>query len=261
VDDIQSIILQTMERLRANLQRLNVNSGSSQPILQYIVLLDLAGMSLTSVKKEVITWTLREAIPRFPGMLAGVLMFNFSWVHSGLWNVIKRLLPASALSRVFFPSSKDLIGFMSASNLPSDYGGSLPDLSSLDDPLQIVEFHQREQSWRLSAPLEKAQIPRSPIFTSLSPTSLLNPFFGYPASSSSEGTLTLPHGRRRKRDLARTLALLFWLKWGKTMAAAFCVILGGVLIRKLTGLTARKTYEVFLRVVMPRSWQAYKLRH
>ncbi len=42
--------------------------------------------------------------------------------------------------------------------------------------------------------------------------SLLNPFYGYP-TASVRGYPQLQHGRRRKRDLARTLFQLFWLRW------------------------------------------------
>jgi retinaldehyde-binding protein 1 len=41
---------------------------------------------------------------------------------------------------------------------------------------------------------------------------MLNPFYGYPAAST-RGYPHLHHGRRRKRDLARTLIWLFWLRW------------------------------------------------
>jgi len=40
----------------------------------------------------------------------------------------------------------------------------------------------------------------------------LNPFYGYP-TASVRGYPHLQYGRRRKRDLARTLAQLFWLRW------------------------------------------------
>ena len=70
------------------------------------------------------------------------------------------------------------------------------------------------------------QVSRShfPPLTSLSPTSLLNPFFGYPASSH-KGFLSLQHGRRRKRDLARTLAVLFWIRWRKRIMTGVVVVL------------------------------------
>lgn len=42
--------------------------------------------------------------------------------------------------------------------------------------------------------------------------SLSNPFYGYP-SAPVRGYPHLQYGRRRKRDLARTLAHLFWLRW------------------------------------------------
>ena len=44
-----------------------------------------------------------------------------------------------------------------------------------------------------------------------------NPFFGYPATEAaadgSTSAPTLRHGRRRKRDLLRTLLRLWWSRW------------------------------------------------
>jgi len=155
-------------------------------------------------------------------------MLNHSWVHSGMWSVVKRVLPASALSRVFFPSDQELIQLFTPSSLPENYGGALPALKLLDDPLRTQEtlLESMPAEYRQ---IEAADPPAShpPAFTSLSPTSLINPFFGYPATSSY-GSLSLPHGRRRKRDLARTLALLFWMRWRKPLIAglllAICAI-------------------------------------
>ena len=52
----------------------------------------------------------------------------------------------------------------------------------------------------------------------VSPRSQCNPFYGYPIgpSTSSLSPAALPYlryGRRRKRDLIRTLAALWWEKW------------------------------------------------
>jgi hypothetical protein len=53
----------------------------------------------------------------------------------------------------------------------------------------------------------------------VSPRSQCNPFYGYPIHPSSPSSLTpaslpyLRYGRRRKRDLIRTLAALWWEKW------------------------------------------------
>lgn len=145
----------------------------------------------------------------------------------------RHILPASALSRVFFPTEQELMTYFTPSSLPkgyhtsslppsssnkcsTDYGGSLPLLTHLDDPLRAFESTLPRID-ALAGQSKASGIPstsRVPTFTSLSPTSLLNPFFGYPATSS-DGSLSLHHGRRRKRDLARTLAFLFWVRWRK----------------------------------------------
>ena len=84
-------IIQTFERLRCHLKRLNdgENPGPRPPVLQYVILLDLSSLSfrdfvrwipfrgLNSIPDwgnqniELLSWTLREIVPRFPGMLAG----------------------------------------------------------------------------------------------------------------------------------------------------------------------------------------------
>lgn len=61
---------------------------------------------------DLFTWTLREVIPRFPGMLAAgsafpypcgysysfpvVFMINYSWAHSGLWSIAKSVATDTA---------------------------------------------------------------------------------------------------------------------------------------------------------------------
>lgn len=50
----------------------------------------------------------------------------------------------------------------------------------------------------------------------------MNPFFGYPVSSAPglarhPSVPGLRHGRRRKRDLVRTLLVLWWERWGTSL--------------------------------------------
>ncbi|RDB25475.1 Protein real-time [Hypsizygus marmoreus] len=242
LDAIRPLILRTFERLRAHLKCLNDTlMAPEKPTLQYIVLLDLQGLSLRSFDTELLRWILREIIPRFPGMLAGVFMLNYSWVYSGVWSVARRVLPASALSRVFFPSSEELIDYFTPSSLPKDYGGSLLPLTLLDDPLRKPETPPDGiQPYAQNQP--PVQPSPSPLFTMLSPTSILNPFFGYP-TDSSDGYLSLHHGRRRKRDLARTLALLFWIRWRKTIVVGLVLVMCALSFK----LGKRFRYPRFLR--------------
>lgn len=50
-----------------------------------------------------------------------------------------------------------------------------------------------------------------------------SPYFGYPVLHDTP-TPTLRHGRRRKRDLLRTLAWLFWARWRKQISAAMAAV-------------------------------------
>ncbi|KAJ7020002.1 CRAL-TRIO domain-containing protein [Mycena alexandri] len=211
-DAYKPLIIQGLESLRLHLKRLNDDTQQSLPTLQYVILLDLKNLSTQSLNIDLVTWTLREAIPRFPGLLAAAFMINYSWAHAGIWSIAKRVLPAPAISRVFFPTQQELTNYFSLSMLPKDYGGTLASLTELNDPLwndpPSVELGASGQP---SAPLI-IPVAQPPSITAIPPTSLLNPFFGYPVSSSG-GSPSLHHGRRRKRDLARTLLILAWRRW------------------------------------------------
>ncbi|KIK69267.1 hypothetical protein GYMLUDRAFT_642466 [Collybiopsis luxurians FD-317 M1] len=265
-----SLLIHAMEHFRLRLNELNCNGAAASnqmnqiqtpPVLQYVVLLDVKELSVQTLSVDLITWVLRDLIPRFPGMLAAVFMINASWAHSGMWNVAKRVLPNSAVSRVFFVSEKELVTFFTPFSLPKDYGGYLPSLNSLPSvsPGSTTTSRSSHTAGVTVTPPPEPR-PRtssnsnaspslSPKSIYLSPTSVLNPFFGYPASftsspspspsasslsphsqpSSSHGPygspshshlhphLHLHHGRRRKRDLLRTLAALFWLRWRRSI--------------------------------------------
>lgn len=120
---------------------------------------------------------------------------------------------------------------------PQDLDGSLPPLNTLRDPLfeQLPLRHRRSRSSSSERSLPRLQIPgprpSNPdrrtlrLDTSIPAThSPFNPFFGYPVSPTS---LNPRYGRRRKRDLLKTLAYLWWAKWKGTvfwvltLAAAF----------------------------------------
>ncbi|KAJ7661636.1 CRAL-TRIO domain-containing protein [Mycena rosella] len=229
-DAYKPLILRALERLRIHLKRLNHDSRqseSSAPILQYVILLDLKNLSTQSLNIDLVTWTLREAIPQFPGLLAAAFMINYSWAHAGVWSIAKRVLPERAVSRVFFPTQDELRAYFSSAMLPADYGGTLASLTDLRDPLwSDPPSSQRADSGQPSASSSAPLIvaPAPVIVTPIAATSLLNPFFGYPASSAG-GAAALHHGRRRKRDLAHTLLVLAWRRWRKHIMACMWIFL------------------------------------
>ncbi|KAJ2926744.1 hypothetical protein H1R20_g10343, partial [Candolleomyces eurysporus] len=90
VDIVKQGIMQFFETVRMNLYEAgkNVDRGRGIP-LQCTVILDLQHLTFQRVGLDIMTWAVREVYPRFPGMLAAVFMMNYSWTHSGMWNVVK----------------------------------------------------------------------------------------------------------------------------------------------------------------------------
>lgn len=184
--------------------------------------------------------------------VTSVYVVNYSWTHSAMWNIIRslhNLLSTHRLSDVdpgpccpslFFhaysshPGRSCLHAFRQRLSLLAsphhllstelgltlwyiaDYGGTLPSLHDLEDHLSSIPppppIHSAIPISTMSAPSRHLSV--APQHTTLSPRSLLNPFFGYPVTASlAYNVLTLHHGRRRKRDLARTLVFLWWERW------------------------------------------------
>ena len=114
----------------------------------------------------------------------------------------------------------------------ADYGGTLPLLSQLEDPLGAFPAASSElttaenpanPSPTSSADDQSPSVKRISRVESILPTSHLNPYFGYPVSGRGAPTPRLRHGRQRKRDLLRTLAGLWWAKWKDRVILLFCV--------------------------------------
>ncbi|GJE92757.1 CRAL/TRIO domain-containing protein [Phanerochaete sordida] len=226
-EDLKQRAVRTSELMRAHLVQLNKahsSSGGARPILQYVALLDIGGMSLNSMQTiDLMNWHVQELLPRFPGMLAAVLILNYSWAHAGAWGIARRVLPASTLQKLFFVGPADLRQLLSPRVLPKEYGGALPPIAALPNALADAsgpaakappgarEGEPDACTTEGSGPARLAGTNLRPVLSSMS---LLNPFFGYPAAYDDAAMPSLRHGRRRKRDLLYTLVRLWWARWG-----------------------------------------------
>lgn len=112
----------------------------------------------------------------------------------------------------------------------TDYGGKLPRLLDLDDPLRPNEhtlLNETLESLPSPSPspasVESRPTPQLP--TWISPMSFQNPFFGYPTMSHSSQRNSFEAGPRRMRDLLRTLAKLWWERWKKHVSVVLWLVL------------------------------------
>lgn len=236
-ESVMDGLLISLERLRIHLRSLNELSNR-EITLQCVFLIDLEGLSIHSVNLDILTWFMKEVVPRYPGMLGAVFFLNYSWTYGVAWSIAKRILPKSAVARVFFPSREELLDYCSASALPSNYGGTLLPLHRVEDPLRLDEHRVHDHRAHASGSRVRGTFGlrrtthRKPSSVSIPPRSALNPCFGYPTVAS----LARPHmvhpTRKRKRDLLLTLSVLWWKRWRARVILLFCFLLAASLVRK-----------------------------
>jgi len=93
----------------------------------------------------------------------------------------------------------------------AEYGGTLPRLQDLDDPLRPNHALPYSSG---HFPSTNSTTTTQPLPIRISPTSSQNPFFGYPTLFNSfQTTPSFQPGHRRLRDLLRTLAIMWWDRW------------------------------------------------
>ncbi|KDN44526.1 hypothetical protein K437DRAFT_257048 [Tilletiaria anomala UBC 951] len=94
------------------------------PPLQMTIAFDLASSGMANLELELLPFLLDILKNHFPGMVGVVYVLHFSWLHSGMWAVAKRILPQQALARIFFPNDKELCeDHFEPSSLPLSLGG------------------------------------------------------------------------------------------------------------------------------------------
>ncbi|KAI0268843.1 CRAL-TRIO domain-containing protein [Gloeopeniophorella convolvens] len=238
--DPREQLLRAVEGLRLNLHNLRLTAGAraeDAPVLQYVLLVDMEGASLRNLNLDLLTWYTRDVAPRYPGLLGTVFIVNFSWTQSGVWSVIKLALPQSAHDRIFFPSRETLHDCIPPSSLPQDYGGRLAPLRALPNlldtpppsppPSPTSSISSLASTSPAPSPRPKKRLAPPP---DIAPRSRFNPYYGYP----------------RKRDLLRTLAVLWWERWGARTAGAAALLLA-VLLARMRWRAARRPGALLAR--------------
>lgn len=92
--------------------------------LQMIIAFDLQSSSMSNLELELLPFLLDLLKNHFPGMVSAVFVLHYGWVHAGMWGIAKRILPAQALAKIFFPSEQELCNeHFSSEVVPEAFGG------------------------------------------------------------------------------------------------------------------------------------------
>lgn len=78
----------------------------------------------------------------FPQTIHTVYVLNYSWLHAGIWSVIKTTLPASATKKLQFLTAEQLQEHIPPDNLPQSHGGTDPiPFSASTSPIYTTFAH------------------------------------------------------------------------------------------------------------------------
>ncbi|WWC67100.1 uncharacterized protein I206_101007 [Kwoniella pini CBS 10737] len=89
------------------------------------VVVDANGAGYRNMEVELLPTLLSVGHNHFPGMIESVYVVNAGWTHRSMWNIIKRVLPKSALEKVAFLDDKaSLEAVFDLDKLPQSYGGN-----------------------------------------------------------------------------------------------------------------------------------------
>ncbi|TKY89820.1 hypothetical protein EX895_001117 [Sporisorium graminicola] len=133
LDQLKEYIVACMEIMRryvADLYRNSISTSNQakreqDTVLQASIAIDLASSGMANLELELLPFLLDLLKNHVPGMVGAVYVLNYGWIHSGMWAVIKRVLPQQALAKIFFPSYDELREHFDPQNIPACYGGQL----------------------------------------------------------------------------------------------------------------------------------------
>ncbi|WVW81458.1 hypothetical protein I302_103452 [Kwoniella bestiolae CBS 10118] len=107
------------------------------------VVVDANGAGYRNMEVELLPTLLSVGHNNFPGMIESVYVVNAGWTHRSMWNVVKRVLPKSALEKVAFLDTKQALeSVFDLHRLPEAYGGNHPHaFSSVHNPIYSYYTH------------------------------------------------------------------------------------------------------------------------
>ncbi|KAG9294526.1 hypothetical protein G9A89_008637 [Geosiphon pyriformis] len=178
------------------------------PILQYVVLLDLKGASVSSLNIELGPFMMDIARHHYPSSIASIFVLNYGWMYSGLWQVVKRILPQESLGRIFFPTPQEVFLYFDEENVLVEHGGRD---NYVYDPDSCVPL----QKYAQPLPLLKMPLPLSRVSSF---DSLHDIFFSAPSTphQSRPGTprfnrTSTPFDSRPASPVLEHVAIPSWL--------------------------------------------------
>ena len=165
------------------------------PPLQMSIAFDLASSGMANLELELLPFLLDLLKNHFPGMVGAVYILHFSWLHSGMWAVARRVLPQQALARIFFPNDTEMREeHFEPQRLPEPFGGEW-NVRISPESNETMRKYGRSRKFARSLGMASAAASRN--------ASRAHSVVNTPLASPTTSKMPLGHGAEGGRSLSR----------------------------------------------------------
>ncbi|CAG8540554.1 14280_t:CDS:2 [Ambispora leptoticha] len=127
------------------------------PVLQYSVLLDLKGAGVSSLDIELGHFMMDLARYHYPSSIAVTYVLNYGWMYSGVWQIVKRILPEESLGRIIFLSKQqEIFQYIDRENVLMEHGGDDEFEYDLDTCHTFQKYARPQPILKMPAPFSRA---------------------------------------------------------------------------------------------------------
>ncbi|KAL1916033.1 uncharacterized protein VTP21DRAFT_6037 [Calcarisporiella thermophila] len=92
-------------------------------ILHCVALVDLKGVGVFTPEMDLGRYLFEVFSRHFPSCIGTIFVLNFNWMFSGVWQIMKSVLPEEARSRIRFVGTAEIYDFIDEKNLLVSMGG------------------------------------------------------------------------------------------------------------------------------------------
>lgn len=168
--DLKTNIIASMDVMRRYLRKVNRRAPRAAPVLQGVLAIDVAESGISNFELELLPFLVDLLKNHYPGLFGTVYVLHYGWLQSGLWRMLKPVLPPKLLARIMFVSDADLRQHFDVA-LPKVLGGSL-NVPIKPDTSDIFNYYARSAAWRKDEGAENEPVPpalrvRGPDFESI----------------------------------------------------------------------------------------------
>ncbi|WFC95323.1 hypothetical protein MBRA1_001970 [Malassezia brasiliensis] len=144
--DLKTNIIASMDVVRRYLHHVNRRCPKSAPVLQSVLIIDVAESGISNFELELMPFLVDLFKNHYPGLFGTMYVVNYGWLQSGLWRILKPVLPPKLLARLLFVDKEELRRHFDNA-LPQQFGGALS-IPIAPDTSDVFNFYARSVAWR-----------------------------------------------------------------------------------------------------------------